>query len=319
MNPLYLINYLVLSLFLTLFTVEVGIAALLLSPLKKYKAKMLQYLAPIWELEGTFAVFYLVNLAATYPNIINVLGSVYVFPALVAGLLLIARNAFLAYSEFTDTDKNKYSSIYAIVTLVIAFAISGIFGSAVSGIGVNISFSASGAASFSPNLISMFFNPFSIALFLGIALIGIGLCGIFFGIEEIKYSSVSMIIIALALLIFILFGGAHYVWNNLIGAVYYVAALVLLLVIVIILHLKKVSKAGVLGLLWFAVAVNLFGVLAYPSIFGGKVDITGYLNGSAISNAIVTITAVGGSVLAISIIYFVYISYVKNVRTAKDR
>ena len=197
MNFLYLLNYFILSIFLTLFGLEVGIALLFLLPFKKYYIILQKYLAPIWEVEGTFAVFYVVNLIATYPLAVPVIGALYVFPALIGGLFLIARNAFLAYSEYADWHKDVHLKIYSLATIIIAFILTAIVGSAISGNGVNLKI-------FMPMFMTMFLNPFNLVLFASIALLGIAAASIIFSITELKYASAIFIAIAIIGMLYVI-------------------------------------------------------------------------------------------------------------------
>ncbi|MDE1856294.1 MAG: hypothetical protein KGH49_03620, partial [Candidatus Micrarchaeota archaeon] len=84
MNPLYLVNYFIFSVFITLFLLEVGSAILALFSYGAYRDKLRRYLLPIWEVDGTFAAFYLVNFEVTYPTLLGIVGTIYILPLLLA-------------------------------------------------------------------------------------------------------------------------------------------------------------------------------------------------------------------------------------------
>ena len=54
---------------------------------EKYKEKLMRYITPIWEVTGTFAVFYVVNFEATFPTLLGVAGTIYAVPLLLAAAL----------------------------------------------------------------------------------------------------------------------------------------------------------------------------------------------------------------------------------------
>ena len=92
MDILYIMNHVVFSLFITLFLVEVGMAFTGLIFYDSYKI-IKKYLIPMWEINGTFAIFYIVSFEAIYPKLLVNIGTLYLLPVMVAALLLILRNA----------------------------------------------------------------------------------------------------------------------------------------------------------------------------------------------------------------------------------
>jgi hypothetical protein len=60
----------------------------------------------------------------------------------------------------------------------------------------------------------------------------------------------------------------------------------------------------------------MFGVLEYPFIFGGKVDITQYITTSTMAGAALPITVIGGSMVIASLAYLIYINYAGRGRRA---
>ncbi len=80
MSLLYYLNYGILAAFLSLFFVEVGMAIYALVIYGRYRERIWRYIMPLWEITGTFAVFYGASLIATYPNLMPVIAPIYIGP-----------------------------------------------------------------------------------------------------------------------------------------------------------------------------------------------------------------------------------------------
>ena len=98
----YFINYGIFSAMLSLLLLETGASMLVLLDYRKYIETVLKYIVPIWEINGTFIAFYVVNLEATYPYMVKLIGTIYVAPVLAGLIIFMAHNAYLAYSEYVS-------------------------------------------------------------------------------------------------------------------------------------------------------------------------------------------------------------------------
>ena len=173
MNILYEFNISIFAVFFTLFAVEVGIALQILLGRGK-TAEMIRYITPIWEITGTFAVFFVMNFIATFPSAISIIGTAYVAPLLIAALFFIFRNAFLAYGIYYKGSSNRsYLRVYGLATVITGFLVIGVLSSAISGFGISIETA-------SINMPILFTNPFFLIMLVSIILISLMLSSAIF-------------------------------------------------------------------------------------------------------------------------------------------
>lgn len=311
MSMLYALNYLIFAAFMTLFLFEAGIAASLLLFYGRLREPMLKYLMPIWEITGTFAVFYIVNFIASFPRLINVVGHLYIAPLLAAVMFFIVRNAALAYSEYMHTPSRRtYHYIYAVSTLVVAYIAVAVLSSGISGIGVN-------ASTMHANLAAIMLNPFNVLVFAAVALIGLALAGMFFMESMHKaYLALAPAGVTLIAAAALLYDGSALA-SALGPDAWLLAAVIAALAASIALWLagKRIARYAMLAWLFFA--VDAFGAFQYPYLFGGSIRITDYLNSAAVGSAATLVTLVGGLFLTIAMVFFVYIVYIKKPSEGK--
>lgn len=307
MNTYYALNYLIFSIFFTLFTLEIGVALLSVLGYDEYKQKIKSYLNPIWELEGTFAVLFLVNFIATYPNMLATIGSIYVAPVLIAGSLLILRNAFLVYSEYTGKpgEEKRYMLVYGMVTLIIAIVLIALLDSVISGVGVNL-------ASNSLDAFVMFVNPFNLGMLFSLLLINMFVISVFFDVQCLRGFNIAGLVVGALLAVVTLNAFTGYIVTNLMQVQLSLVVLLLILGIGVFMYLKKLWASRYVILFWLFLTLNFFGRVQYPYIFGGALDVTNYMTNAAIETSILAVTAIGGVLLLIALGYFVYVSYIKK-------
>ena len=160
MNALYILNYLMAASLVALMGLELGLAFLYLFSYKKHNSKIPESFRHLWGMVGTFAVFYLINLEATYPKILATLASIYEVPLILAAILILFKNPFAAFSYHLHGSKREivFRKIYAAATVLSVLLVSGILTSAFTGISI--------IGTSQVNLASMLFNPFNIFVFL---------------------------------------------------------------------------------------------------------------------------------------------------------
>ena len=98
---------------------------------------------------------------------------------------------------------------------------------------------------------------------------------------------------------------------NLATALPLVALLAALVAALAVLQYRKWRYSGRLSILVVLFAIGVLGAVQYPYIFGSA-NITDYLNGSALSGPIILITLVGGTIVAASLAYLIYLSYLRK-------
>ncbi len=306
-NTEYLINYIVFSAFLTLFTLEIGSSFIFMIN-REYYPKIKDFITPLWGPIGTFAIFYAVNTEATYPSALTLVGTMYIALGMAAGLFFILRNAFIMYSE-AHGDKRMdmlYREIYIVMTIIVAFLVVTIFSSALSGIGVNLT-------NLSISLPVAMFNPFNISFFVSIVLIAFSISYIQFNVKE-GGKFVPIAASALAYLLIIVTSEIYlpYFSKNLIANFYLLVISIIIAAAGFIAYLfgKSFSKY-ILGI-WLFLSIVMFGIIQYPYLFGGVAEYTEFLNNTTMALYASYVTAIGGAMLALFLAIFFYINYVKR-------
>ncbi len=307
MNFLYIINYVIFAVFFTLFTLELGVALTFLKNKDEDVRNRLQkFIGPLWQLNGTFAVFYLVNFEATYPLLLNVVGYAYIIPLMVAALAFILRNAFISYSGYTSdpAKHDRYLKIYSLATLITYFLVASVFASAVSGIGINVD-------NASIEILSVLFNPFNIIAFAGLVLLGLFSVESFFGIRSRKFVtmmfgilSFGILSVAFAVYLPFLFQGSL--------ALYSLAGLTIFIAIYLFSLLRGSGATRLFAIVWPLLVILSFGVVEYPAVFGNTASLLTYMTNSASGFWISVVSAVGGTLLVIYIAYFISAVYLKK-------
>lgn len=304
-NTLYSINYFIFSVFFTLFMVEIGLALISLFSYDRYKSKIKKVIDPVWEITGTFAIFYLVNFEVSYPTLLVTIGTAYVIPLLLVAILIILRNIFIVFSEQIGNDKTeqRFRLIYSISTIAAAIIAIGIFTTGVSGIGIS---------QVTNSLTSSFLlNPFTLIMLVALLLISLSLVN-----SIIRPSALSKLGPLLSLIGFGigLFAAYNYLPNfhaSLQSHIALVAFSILILAIASIMQLKKFRYSTIFTVLSVLVLINLFGISTYPYILGNS-NVASYMANSAIANAATTITLIGGALVTASMLLFFYLSYSKE-------
>ena len=312
MNILYIINYAIFAVFLTLFSLELGIALSMLSGrYEKYADRFKAYLNPIWQINGTFAVFYLVNFEATYPKLLGILASAYLVPLMLAALFLILRNAFIAYAEHSDAVEGKnFYRVYGAATLTSYFLVLSVLCSAASGLGISLSSS-------SIDLLYVLFNPFNIILFAASLLLSLFISFLFFEISENKLAHYGIAAVSLLALFAGILAYLSYSVARLLSHYYLIVASLVLLLLIVWLKQKENRVARYLSLIWLFSGINILGVVLYPYVFGGSASLLDYLTNGETGFWISVISGFGGALLAAYMLFFIYTVYMKKAEGAE--
>jgi cytochrome bd ubiquinol oxidase subunit II len=186
--PFY-INFGIFSVFLTLFVTELMGAVLLLLFYDATKRKVLPYVVPIWEVTGTFAVFWVVTADFAYPKMLLPVASLLAAWIVVFLIFLVARNASISFAEYIVKrrwlDERMLYRAYALATVLIGVVVVVILSAIVSGAGVDLTtmtFSAWGWLT----------APGSVLYLVGVLLIAGGLAPVFYGVEALRRWSVPL-------------------------------------------------------------------------------------------------------------------------------
>lgn len=303
MNELYLINYVIFSVFLTMFLVEVGLAIISLFGYEKYKVDIKRLINPIWEITGTFAILYVVNFEVTYPTLLNIVGTAYAVPLLVAAIFIILRNMFIVFSEYIGADRSEhiFRLVYSISTLIAAILAIATLASGISGIGINMSTSALNS--------SFLLNPFTILVIVSLVMFALSLAeGVLKpnGFQKIGIAS-EILGFAFAYIAVTVFLPGFKISSQLV----LVGVSIALLAISIIIQAMKYRHSGLLNIILVFLLINMFGIATYPYIFG-TTNVTSYMTSSALAAPEILITLVGGAFVALSLFALIYVNYIKT-------
>ncbi|HUY70423.1 MAG TPA: hypothetical protein VMV00_02550 [Candidatus Baltobacteraceae bacterium] len=304
---LYYLNYAIFAAFLSLFILELGMAIHAVLGYGKSRERIRRYVMPLWGITGTFSVLYLVELVATYPNLVPAASPLYLAPVGAAALLVILRNLFLASSEVMGGHalEGRAFMIYSASTLAIAFLLSGILASTVSGIGVDV-------VTGSLNLPAMLFNGFSLSVFAAMALMGVFAAAVLIGDKRGRavacLSAFLAPVVIVAALGFGISYGAHAVAAN----AYLVILYELLLAGLVPLYLAGMENARKLVLPIVFIGILVFAVLQNQMLFNGAASLGIFETNSAAALDLIIITVVCGALLIGALAYFVRLTFLKG-------
>ncbi len=301
MNGLFEVNYAAFSIFAALLITEIMGAVVLLVAWPA-RSKVLGYAIPVWEVTGTFGASWVVTGGFAYPALLVPVASIFA-PLLVIFLLLwVARSSSISFSEFIVKkrwlDDTKLYRAYAVSTILIGLVVLILLSSLVGGQGVNLS-----SGSFS---IISWITPGNVAFVLGTLLLSVGLAPVFFDLAALRGLVLPLAGIGLVLsvlsywlmspglltpsiaipVVLTLFAGSLYLWPR----------------------TKRVvtNKAVFLG----ALSVIIFSLqpIVYPRVIGQALAIDAVTTGGAMADAFVTITVVGGLLLALMLVLYMRIA-----------
>jgi cytochrome d ubiquinol oxidase subunit II len=309
MNLLYITNYFIFSIFMTLILLEGGFAITALLAYKKYKEKLMRYITPIWEVTGTFAVFYIVNFEATFPTLLGAAGTLYAVPLLLAAALLIIRNAFLVYAQYIGDLKreSRYLQVYAVATIVALILLLSVLSSVMSGMGVNLS---TGQSS-----ISLYLNPFNFVVIVAALLISLSFAFGLFHLDKLERLAWLPLALAIIFLYTEISLSVAPIASNLVSATLYLVVLIILVAALAILQYRRSRYSNALSIIAVVFGINVLGAAQYPYILGG-LNITNYLNSSVFTQPLILITAIGGALVALSLSYLIYLGYLRKSASA---
>ncbi|BFI73502.1 hypothetical protein YN1_4890 [Nanoarchaeota archaeon] len=294
MNLYIIINYIILSVVFSLLSIEL-ISALTLFYNKNKFNDIKNIISPVWEMVGTFIIFFVVNTEVLYPDLLPIIAKLYTIPILLIALFIISRNAFLAYSEQmwkgNKIDSVLLARIYSISTLIISFLSLVVLISVLTGSGVN-----NNLTNFS--FIQFFSNYYTLTLILGVILVLFGLSFVFYKLENNKKLSPIFTLLGLIILIF-----SFYKLGLYINFVIYIISIIIFL-ISLIYYLYDFSRKYIIFLINLISFLSIV-ILNYGRIFNNQ-SLLNYLNNTPVLPASFIITLLGGTLLIIMLTLFIY-------------
>ncbi|MDE1762309.1 MAG: hypothetical protein KGH78_03915 [Candidatus Micrarchaeota archaeon] len=305
MSLLYYINYAMFSAFITVLTIELGIALYGIASYKKHSEQIRKYLLPMWEVVGTFGLLYVVNFIITYPTLVPTLG-IFVLPALIIGALFLIRGAFLIYNEYAGGGVNEasFQQIYSASVIVIYLLIFSILTSATSGIGINLT--ATGIS-----LLNVVFNPFNFAIFLAMALIGLFMASNIFEDKKVGVASMTLVVAAYIIILSALASYTSVIFVNILRGIFPLVISLLIFAGTVLAIIGRSRYAKALMVAWLFFSINLFGVSEYPYLVIGH-NISILISGGVLAQASVLVTTVGGILVMAAVVLFLYFNYLRR-------
>ncbi len=301
MNWIFEVNYAAFSVFAALLITEMMGAVVLLVAWPS-RERVLGYLVPIWEITGTFGAFWVVTGGFAYPALLVPVAAIFA-PLLVVFLILwVARGSSIAFAEFITTrgwlDEAKLFRAYAVSTVVLGFVVLVLLSSLVGGQGVNLT-----SASFS---IFSWATVGSAVFILGTLLLAVGLAPVFFGLEPLRRLVLPLTTSGVLLSVL-----SYWLMSSPL-LTYWIAVPAILTLLAASLYLWP-STARIVtnkGVFIFVLCASIFSLqsLVYPNAIGRALAIDSVTTAGPMADAFLSVTAVGGVLLAIMLALYVRIA-----------
>ena len=303
MNLVFEVNYAVFAIFASLLITEIMGSVLLLLSWKEARSEVLEYIVPIWEVTGTFGAFWVVTGDFAYPSLLIPVASIFAPLLTVFLILFVARNSSIAFGEFIVKrkwlDESKLYRAYAISTLVLGLTVLVLLSSLVSGAGVDLSKMAF-------SLGAWISSPGSLLFVIGTLVIGVGIAPVFYSLSPMKriVLPVTASGIALSVLSYYLYSPSLVsVWMLIPVALTLVAGVLFMSDRTAAIVSNKAIFIAVLGAIIFSLQF-----LVYPSLAGGGIQVDAVTTSGVMASAYLTITAVGGVILAIMLGFYMNVA-----------
>ena len=303
------LNLAIFAMLFALLSTELMAASAILLKYRESERKVFRYLVPIWEVTGTFFVFYVVNLEALIPSALPLIAYSFISYILLFLILYVLRNASIISAEYIwknrEINRRFLYSIYAIITFVLGAMILVIYTAFISGRGIDYSrmtFSLSAFASFLPD------DGFII----GSAILLFGFGSIFYGLDVRRFLPPVVIIAGMAI------AGVSFVYLGNLNNPYALAVPVILTVLVPVLWLSGKTRAIVQNKIVFqgflAVSVFFLAYSQYPDLMGKSLNILGLLNNNAMQTQVFYTTVIGGIILLLLTLMYFDVAFRKGER-----
>jgi cytochrome d ubiquinol oxidase subunit II len=302
-NFVFEVNYAVFSVFASMLITEVAGSVFLLFFWQAAKAKVLDYIVPIWEVTGTFGAFWVVTSYFAYPGLLIPAASIFAGLIVVFLILFVGRNASIVFGEFITKrrwlDEKKLYKAYAVSTLLLGVVVLVLLSSLVSGAGVNL-----GAGTFS--LGAWVSSPGSIPFVVGVLLIVVGMGTVFFSLTTLRKATVP--VTALGVVVSV---ASFYLYSSALVSAWVAFPIILTFVAVLPFLSDRTAaivsnKAVFIALL--SIIIFTLQFLVYPSVIGRPgVSVDSVTTTGPVASAYEAITAVGTPLLAVMLAFYVTI------------
>jgi cytochrome d ubiquinol oxidase subunit II len=302
-NFIFEVNYAVFSVFASLLLTEVAGSVFLLVSWEAAKSKVLDYVVPIWEVTGTFGAFWVVTSYFAYPSLLIPVASTFAGLLVVFLILFVGRNASIVFGEFITKsgwlDEKKLYMAYALSTLLLGLVVLVLLSSLVSGAGVDLT-----AGTFSVGAWAM--SPGSIPFVVGALLIVFGVGIVFFSLKSLRRASLPITALGMAVSV-----ASFYLYSSSLVSSWVLIPVTLTFVAILPFLSEKTpgivsNKAVFLAL--FSITIFSMQFLVYPNVIGRPgLSVDSFTTTGPLASAYAAITAVGTSLLAVMLVFYVMV------------
>lgn len=276
-------------------------SVLLLIAWDRVKSRVLEYIIPIWEVTGTFGVFWVVVVDFSFPGILIPAAHIYAVAIMLFLMLIVARNVTIVFGEYIMKkgwlDEKKLYRAYSLSTIALGVVVLVILSSIISGSGVDLAGSTF--------MIGAWLSSGgSYAFILGTLLIGFGLAPVFYGLRELRTVSLPATLAGVALSIL-----SYYLYLPALISPYIAIPAALTLLVPLLFTLDKGSSLLTNKLIFAAVSVAILfslNFLVYPNAFGNSLSIDSITTSGPMAGAFLSITLVGGALLAAMLVVYLF-------------
>ncbi len=303
-----ILNLIIFSMFFTMASTELMAASAILFKYEESEKKVFNFLIPIWEITGTFFVFYVVNLEGLAPDILPLLAYSFISYILIFLILYILRNTAIITAE--NLWKNRvinrrfFYSAYAVITFVLGAMIVMIGVAFIGGHGLNYN--------------AKTFNLYQFLTFLpddgfiiGVAVLLFGLAAVFYGLNVNRF--LPLIVTVTGMLIS---GVSIFELGDTNNSVLFIIPAIFTVLIPLLWIFPQTRYIAEKKLVFqglFSISVFFLAYSQYPNLLGKTLLITTVLNNAAMQTQMFYATIVGGIILLI-LTYFFYDIYLEGTK-----
>lgn len=315
MNLVFEIDYGVFAVFAALLITEVMGSILLLFFYNRTKDSVLQYIVPIWEVTGTFGVFWVVVSYFAFPGLLIPVAQMFGGLLLVFVILLVARNSSIVFGEFIIKrkwlDEKKLYKGYASSMLLVGIVFLVLLSALVSGNGIDLSARTFSIGAWINSAASFAFLVGSFVLFAGIA-------PVFFNIKSMKSKALPLALLGVVISI-----GAYYLYSpSLVSPLIIVPSFLTILALGLYFSDKTAriitNKAVFITLL--SVIIFSLQFLIYPKVLGQSLSVDSVTISGPLALEYVLITAIGSTLIGIMLAFYMFIAMrQKSMNEQKER
>ena len=307
------LNLIIFSVFFTVAATELMAASAILFRYKESEKKVFRFLLPIWEITGTFFVFYVVNLEGLAPDVLPLLAYSFISYILIFLILYVLRNTVIVSAENiwknSRINRRLLYSAYAVVTFVLGAMVVMIYASFLGGHGLNYTAETFSIVSF------LKFLPDD-GFVIGIAVLFFGLAAVFYGLDVNRFlplivTAAGMIIAGISLL------GLGDSNNTALFAIPVIFTLLLPL-LWIFPGTRYIAEKKLVFQGFIAISVFFLAYSQYPYLLGKTLLIPSILNNSAMQTQMFYATIIGGVILLLLTYFFYDIYYESNKNDKRE-